>query len=137
MVKLLKNEPSTENHLDQGWFGLRNRKPKEAHISDQERDQNESDLFEKPEWASVRKSQTGIKVLMDHIDKARRSRIQESMPKIIKEIRGNLINAKKSLKNLVKRATLQLHSDLTQCNSAIIYRRWQIRPYVVVTRISH
>ncbi|KAE8549594.1 hypothetical protein EYB25_008116 [Talaromyces marneffei] len=77
MVKLLKNEPSTENHLDQGWFGLRNRKPKEAHISDQERDQNESDLFEKPEWASVRKSQTGIKVLMDHIDKARRSRIQE------------------------------------------------------------
>ena len=90
MVKLLRNEPSTKHHLDQGWFGLRNRKPKEAHISDQERDQNESDLFDKPEWAGIRKSQTGIKALMDHIDKERRRRIQESMPKIIAEIRDNL-----------------------------------------------
>jgi hypothetical protein len=100
MVKLLRNEPLTKNHLDQGWFGLRNRKPVEANISDQERDQNEIELFEKPEWAGVHKSQTGIKALMDHIDKARRSRIQESMPKIITEIRDNLDKCEAELKKL-------------------------------------
>jgi hypothetical protein len=100
MVKLLRNDPSTKYHLDQGWFGLRNRKPKEAHISDQERDQNESDLFEKPEWASVHKSQTGIKALMDHIDKERRHRIQESMPKIVAEIRDNLRKCEIELEKL-------------------------------------
>ncbi|EED24030.1 dynamin, putative [Talaromyces stipitatus ATCC 10500] len=100
MVKLLRNEPSTKNHLEQGWFGLRNRKPIEADISDQERDQNEADLFEKLEWAGVRKSQTGIKALMDHIDKERRSRIQESMPRIIGEIRDNLRNCEAELENL-------------------------------------
>ncbi|EED18923.1 dynamin family GTPase, putative [Talaromyces stipitatus ATCC 10500] len=100
MVKLLRNEPSTKNHLEQGWFGLRNRKPIEANISDEERDQNEADLFEKPEWAGIRKSQTGIRALMDHIDKERRSRIQESMPKIIGEIRDNLRNCEAELEKL-------------------------------------
>ncbi|KUL91433.1 hypothetical protein ZTR_01521 [Talaromyces verruculosus] len=101
MVKLLRNEPpSTKHHLDQGWFGLRNRKPKEAHISDEERDQNETELFQKPEWASVRKSQTGIKALMDHIDKERRRRIQDSMPKIIVEIKDNLQKCEAELAKL-------------------------------------
>ncbi|PCG99854.1 Dynamin [Penicillium occitanis (nom. inval.)] len=137
MVKLLRNEPSTKNHLDQGWFGLRNRKPKEAHISDQERDQNETELFEKPEWASVRKSQTGIKALMDHIDKERRRRIQESMPKIIAEIRDNLRKCEVELEKLgEKRDTtaaqryyaLQFCTDLQKMADSALRARYQDIP---------
>lgn len=137
MVKLLRNEPSTKNHLDQGWFGLRNRKPKEAHISDQERDQNESDLFDKPEWAGIRKSQTGIKALMDHIDKERRRRIQESMPKIIAEIRENLRKCEAELEKLgEKRDTtaaqrlyaLQFCTDLQKMADSALRARYQDIP---------
>lgn len=137
MVKLLRNEPSTKNHLDQGWFGLRNRKPKEASISDQERDQNETELFEKPEWASVRKSQTGIKALMDHIDKERRRRIQESMPKIITEIRDNLRKCETELEKLgEKRDTtaaqrfyaLQFCTDLQKMADSALRARYQDIP---------
>lgn len=137
MVKLLRNEPSTKNHLDQGWFGLRNRKPKEAHISDQERDQNETELFEKPEWASVRKSQTGIKALMDHIDKERRRRIQESMPNIITEIRDNLRKCETELEKLgEKRDTtaaqrfyaLQFCTDLQKMADSALRARYQDIP---------
>jgi hypothetical protein len=137
MVKLLRNEPSTKNHLDQGWFGLRNRKPVEANISDQERDQNEIELFEKPEWAGVRKGQTGIKALMDHIDKERRSRIQESMPKIIAEIRDNLRKCEAELEKLgEKRDTtaaqryyaFQFCTELQKMADAALRARYQDIP---------
>jgi Dynamin central region len=100
MVKLLRNELSTITKLDQGWFGLRNRKPVEADISDQERDKNESNLFRKPEWDEVPAGRTGIKALMDYIDKQRRSHIRESLPKIISEIQKNLRNCETELEKL-------------------------------------
>ncbi|RAO65447.1 uncharacterized protein BHQ10_001459 [Talaromyces amestolkiae] len=139
MVKLLRNEPSTKHHLDQGWFGLRNRKPKEAHISDQERDQNESDLFEKPEWAGIRKEQTGIKALMDHIDKERRRRIQESMPKIIAEIRDNLRKCEFEIEKLGEQRdstaaqrfyALQFCTDLQKMADSALYARYQDIPSI-------
>lgn len=137
MVKLLRNGSSNKNHLEQGWFGLRNRKPVEANISDQERDQKEAELFKGPEWAGIRKSQTGIKALMDHIDKERRRRIQESMPKIIAEIRDNLRKCDLELEKLGEKRdttaaqrcyTMQLCTDLQKMADSALRARYQDIP---------
>lgn len=60
MVKLLQNDLPTVPHLDHGWFGLRNRIPAEAHITDAERDEREIKEFAQPAWEGVGKDRTGI-----------------------------------------------------------------------------
>jgi hypothetical protein len=100
MIKLLRNELSTVRHLDHGWFGLRNRKPKELDITDEERDENERKEFSKTEWEGVPNGRTGIKSLMTYVDKERRSQLQKSMPQIIAEIRENLKTCEINLKKL-------------------------------------
>ncbi|KAE8391222.1 P-loop containing nucleoside triphosphate hydrolase protein [Aspergillus alliaceus] len=87
MVKLLQNDLPTVPHLDHGWFGLRNRMPKERDVSDAERDDLETQEFAKPAWESISKDRTGIRSLMNYIDKERRAQIQKEIPHIIAEIR--------------------------------------------------
>ncbi|KAL4962706.1 putative dynamin family GTPase [Aspergillus stella-maris] len=100
MDSLLQNNLSTAPRLDHGWFGLRNRKPHESHLTDQERDEAEENEFVKPVWQSVPKERFGIKALMDYIDRERRAQLQKGMPNIISEIRQKLRDCETTLKNM-------------------------------------
>ncbi|GIJ81559.1 hypothetical protein Asppvi_000058 [Aspergillus pseudoviridinutans] len=91
MVKLLQNDDlPTVPHLDHGWFGLRNRVPAEAHITDAERDEREIKEFTQPAWEGVAADRTGIGSLVKYVDKERRAKIQSGLPHIIAEIRRKL-----------------------------------------------
>ncbi|KAJ5123523.1 hypothetical protein N7448_009620 [Penicillium atrosanguineum] len=100
MVKLLQNDLSTVPHLDHGWFGLRNRVPNEAHITDAERDDRESAEFLKKDWQDVAKNRTGIQALMSYVDKERRAQIQSGIPHIVTEIRQKLRECESDLNRM-------------------------------------
>ncbi|KAL4955828.1 P-loop containing nucleoside triphosphate hydrolase protein [Aspergillus filifer] len=100
MDSLLQNTLPTAPRLDHGWFGLRNRKPHESHLTDQERDEAEEKEFAKPVWQGVPRERFGIKALMDYIDRERRAQLQKGMPNIISEIRQKLRDCETSLKNM-------------------------------------
>lgn len=97
MVKLLQNDLPTVPHLDHGWFGLRNRIPAEAHITDAERDEREIKEFAQPAWEGVGKDRTGIHSLIKYVDKERRAQIQSGLPQIIAEIRRKLHDCESDL----------------------------------------
>ncbi|KAL4939797.1 hypothetical protein BDV06DRAFT_198064 [Aspergillus oleicola] len=100
MDSLLQNTLSTAPRLDHGWFGLRNRKPNESHLTDQERDEAEQTEFAKPVWQGVPRERFGIKPLMDYIDRERRAQLQKGMPNIISEIRQKLRDCEANLKKM-------------------------------------
>jgi GTPase SAR1 family protein len=100
MVKLLQNDLPTVPHLDHGWFGLRNRIPAEAHITDAERDEREIKEFAKPAWEGVGKDRTGIRSLIKYVDKERRAQIQSGLPQIIAEIRRKLQDCESDLSRM-------------------------------------
>ncbi|KAL4790885.1 hypothetical protein BDV19DRAFT_393618 [Aspergillus venezuelensis] len=100
MDSLLQNTLSTAPRLDHGWFGLRNRKPHESHLTDHKRDEAEEKEFAKPVWQSVPRERFGIKALMDYIDRERRAQLQKGMPNIISEIRQKLRDCERALKNM-------------------------------------
>ncbi|EFR05474.1 hypothetical protein MGYG_08487 [Nannizzia gypsea CBS 118893] len=112
MIKLLRNELSTVCHLKHGWFGLRNRTPKESGISDAERDEKEAKMFSKEEWAGVPRDRTGIKSLMAYVDRERRSQLQKSIPHILHEIREKLQGCEAELEKLGKERTTPLAQQL-------------------------
>lgn len=98
MINLMQNDMSSEYYLTHGWFALRNRKPKESEITDDERDDRERDEFEKPEWVEVPKNRTGIASLVEYIDRARRTQVQKDMPQIIEEVRKILVDCETEIK---------------------------------------
>ncbi|KAF7176470.1 hypothetical protein CNMCM7691_002788 [Aspergillus felis] len=100
MVKLLQNELPTVPHLDHGWFGLRNREPTEAHITDAERDEREIKEFAQTAWEGVAKDRTGIHSLVKYVDKERRAKIQSGLPHIIAEIRRKLRDCESDLSRM-------------------------------------
>ncbi|THC91918.1 hypothetical protein EYZ11_008628 [Aspergillus tanneri] len=98
MVNLLRNDLPTVPHLDHGWFGLRNRQPKEMNVSDKERDELERKEFGKSAWEGVAHDRAGIKSLMDYVDKERRTQLQKGIPLIVDEIRQKLQECENDLK---------------------------------------
>ncbi|KAL4751464.1 hypothetical protein BDW72DRAFT_203013 [Aspergillus terricola var. indicus] len=78
MVSLLQNNriPNVP-HLDHGWFGIRNRRPIESHLTDAERDEAEAE--NSPDLPS------GMRQRIE-----RRVQLQKGMPQIIAEIRQKL-----------------------------------------------
>ncbi|RAH46275.1 putative dynamin family GTPase [Aspergillus brunneoviolaceus CBS 621.78] len=100
MIQLLQNGLSTVPHLDHGWFGLRNRVPVEAHITDAERDERERAEFAKKDWETVDKDRTGIQALMQYVDRERRAQIQAGIPQIVAEIRQKLRECESDLRRM-------------------------------------
>jgi hypothetical protein len=101
MPKLLRNEyVSYLSNFDHGWFGICNRKPKDIHTTDKERDESEREEFSKDEWREAPRSRTGIDSLMAYIDKERRLQLQKSIPQIIAEIRDNLEKCETEIRKL-------------------------------------
>jgi hypothetical protein len=100
MVKLLQNDLPTVPHFDHGWFGLRNRIPAEAHITDAERDEREIKEFAQSAWEGVAKDRTGIRSLITYVDKERRAKIQSGLPHIIAEIRRKLQECESDLSRM-------------------------------------
>ncbi|GFF60215.1 interferon-induced GTP-binding protein Mx [Aspergillus udagawae] len=100
MVKLLQNDLPTVPHLDHGWFGLRNRIPTEAHITDAERDEREIKEFAIKAWEGVAKDRTGIRSLVKYVDRERRAKIQSGLPHIIAEIRRKLQDCESDLSRM-------------------------------------
>ncbi|KAK2873509.1 hypothetical protein FQN49_002306 [Arthroderma sp. PD_2] len=120
MIKLFRNELSTVCYLNHGWFGLRNRKPKESGITDAESDENETKEFNKSEWMGVPSDRTGIKSLMTYVDRERRLQLQRSTPHILHEIREKLQECEAELEKLGKERTTTLAQQLYVqgfCNS--------------------
>ncbi|KAL4814088.1 P-loop containing nucleoside triphosphate hydrolase protein [Aspergillus spinulosporus] len=91
MVSLLQNNriPNVP-HLDHGWFGIRNRRPIESHLTDAERDEAEEREFSRASWRDAPKDRFGIRALMNYVDRERRVQLQKGMPQIIAEIRQKL-----------------------------------------------
>ncbi|KAE8381770.1 P-loop containing nucleoside triphosphate hydrolase protein [Aspergillus bertholletiae] len=120
MLKLLQNDLTTVPHLDHGWFGLRNRLPTiERHLSDVERDNMELKEFSKPVWEGLSKDRTGIRSLMNYIDKERRAQIQKEIPHIIAEITQHLRECEATLKRMGESRTTpraQRYYVLQFCN---------------------
>lgn len=100
MPSLLRNELSTVPNLDHGWFGVRNRVPKEAKVTDTERDEKEEMEFSKPAWESVPGYRKGIKALMSYVDRERRTQLHRQIPQIITEIRGKHRTCEANLQRL-------------------------------------
>ncbi|RJE16912.1 dynamin family GTPase, partial [Aspergillus sclerotialis] len=100
MPSLLRNELPTVPYLDHGWFGVRNRVPKETEVTDAERDENEAKEFSKPAWESVPTHRKGIKALMDYVDRERRTQLHRQIPQIITEIRAKHRSCEEHLKRL-------------------------------------
>ncbi|MCJ1320535.1 hypothetical protein MMC15_005875 [Xylographa vitiligo] len=91
ITNLLNNKPQTSFcPLKHGWFGLRNRKPKEINVTNDERDSLEKEEFSKPDWEDVPKDRTGIHSLMGYVNAERKNQIRTSMPSLIEEIENRL-----------------------------------------------
>ncbi|MCJ1354835.1 MAG: hypothetical protein MMC33_004825 [Icmadophila ericetorum] len=100
MINLLRNEKHSFCPLKHGWFALRNRKPKEISITNEERNKLEAEEFERAEWSDVDPKKKGITALMRYVDKTRNDQLQESMPDIINEIRTKLSTSTRDLQIL-------------------------------------
>ncbi|MCJ1384495.1 hypothetical protein MMC17_007612 [Xylographa soralifera] len=87
ITNLLNNKPQTSFcPLKHGRFALRNRKPKEINVTNDERDSLEREEFSKPDWEDVPKDRIGIHSLMTFINAERKNQIRTSMPALIEEI---------------------------------------------------
>jgi hypothetical protein len=100
----IKNERvhHNERYLTQGWFGLRNRLPKEKDISDQERDTKEGEFFSQGVWTNLNQNKLGINHLRMALTKMHNVHITNSIPELIPEIKAQLSSCEESLARLGK-----------------------------------
>ncbi|KAH8602167.1 dynamin GTPase-like protein [Bisporella sp. PMI_857] len=99
----IKNERDRTNphFLDQGWFGLRNRLPKEIKASNDERDEAEAAFFQQGVWKTLNQShRLGINHLRTALVKMHNMHITQSIPELIPDIVSQLSICKSRLNEL-------------------------------------
>lgn len=92
---------SNPHFLAQGWFGLRNRLPREARTSNEERDIAEAAFFAEGIWKDLdRPAKLGINNMRNALTKMLNTHITESIPELIPEIKQQLAVCKSKLEAL-------------------------------------
>ncbi|KAF7930302.1 uncharacterized protein EAE98_004703 [Botrytis deweyae] len=90
VFELIKNDDQSPRYLKEGWYGLRNRAPIEANISDAERDAIEDAFFSGDEWNRLNKKRLGRHHLRSNLIKMRNRHVKQSIPSLLSEIKAKL-----------------------------------------------
>lgn len=104
-LQFIKNE---KVKLQLGWHVLRNRSFETRNISDDERDAQEMEFFEKGRWMSLSRDQAGIDSLRHRLSSILLIHVRRNLPGLIADIEERISRNEQTLAKMGKsRATLQ------------------------------
>lgn len=104
-VQFIKNE---KVKLQLGWHVLRNRSFETRSISDDARDAQEEEFFEKGRWASLPRDQVGIESLRHRLSKILLGHVRRNLPGLIADIEERISSNEQTLAKMgAPRTTLQ------------------------------
>lgn len=104
-VQFIKNE---KVKLQLGWHVLRNRSFEARSISDDERDVQEKEFFERGRWASLPHDQVGIESLRHRLSKILLDHVRRNLPGLIADIQERISRNEQTLAKMgASRTTLQ------------------------------
>ncbi|CAI7566369.1 unnamed protein product [Penicillium palitans] len=104
-VQFIKNE---KVKLQLGWHVLRNRSFETRSISDDARDAQEKEFFEKGRWASLPRDQVGIESLRHRLSKILLGHVRRNLPGLIADIQERISRNEQTLAKMgAPRTTLQ------------------------------
>ncbi|KAF9248331.1 hypothetical protein DTO013E5_5165 [Penicillium roqueforti] len=104
-IQFIKNE---KVKLQLGWHVLRNRSFETCSISDDARDAQEKDFFEKGRWASLPRDQVGIESLRHRLSKILLGHVRRNLPGLIADIQERISHNEQTLAKMgTPRTTLQ------------------------------
>ncbi|KAJ5360681.1 Dynamin [Penicillium concentricum] len=104
-VQFIKNE---KVKLQLGWHVLRNRSFETRDISDDARDVQEREFFERGRWASLPRDQVGIESLRHRLSKILLGHVRRNLPGLIADIQERIIRNEQALAKMgAPRTTLQ------------------------------
>ncbi|OQD91991.1 hypothetical protein PENSOL_c046G03670 [Penicillium solitum] len=104
-VQFIKNE---KVKLQLGWHVLRNRSFETRSISDDARDAQEKEFFEKGRWASLPRDQVGIESLRHRLSKILLGHVRRNLPGLIADIEERISRNEQTLAKMgAPRTTLQ------------------------------
>ncbi|KAJ5165387.1 Dynamin [Penicillium coprophilum] len=104
-VQFVKNE---KVKLQLGWHVLRNRSFETRDISDDARDIQEKEFFERGRWASLPRDQVGIESLRRRLSKILLGHVRRNLPGLIADIQERIARNEQTLAKMgVPRTTLQ------------------------------
>ncbi|KAF4763328.1 hypothetical protein HAV15_000792 [Penicillium sp. str.  len=103
--RFIKNE---KVKLQLGWHVLRNRSFETRSISDDARDAQEEEFFEKGRWASLPRDQVGIESLRHRLSKILLGHVRRNLPGLIADIEERISSNEQTLAKMgAPRTTLQ------------------------------
>ncbi|KAJ5836851.1 Dynamin GTPase [Penicillium robsamsonii] len=104
-VQFIKNE---KVKLQLGWHVLRNRSFETRDISDDARDVQEKEFFERGRWASLPRDQVGIESLRHRLSKILLDNVRRNLPGLIADIQERIARNEQTLAKMgAPRTTLQ------------------------------
>ncbi|KAJ5181073.1 Dynamin [Penicillium cf. griseofulvum] len=104
-VQFIKNE---KVKLQLGWHVLRNRSFETRNISDDARDVQEKEFFERGRWASLPRDQVGIESLRHRLSKVLLGHVYRNLPGLIADIQERIARNEQALAKMgAPRTTLQ------------------------------
>ncbi|KGO66031.1 Dynamin [Penicillium italicum] len=104
-LQFIKNE---KVKLQLGWHVLRNRSFETRSISDDARDVQEKEFFERGRWASLPRDQVGIESLRHRLSKILLGHVRRNLPGLIADIQERISRNEQTLAKMgAPRATLQ------------------------------
>ncbi|KAL2832307.1 P-loop containing nucleoside triphosphate hydrolase protein [Aspergillus pseudoustus] len=96
-LAFLRNE---KTRLQLGWHALRNRSFETRHISDNDRDQQEKDFFNKGKWSTISRESVGVDSLRRRLSSILLKHIQRSLPHLISDIAEKISDREQKLSKL-------------------------------------
>lgn len=104
-LQFIKNE---KVKLQLGWHVLRNRSFETRNISDDERDAQETEFFEKGRWMSLSRDRVGIESLRRRLSSILLIHVRRNLPGLVADIQERISQNEQALTKMGKsRATLQ------------------------------
>ncbi|KAL4908490.1 P-loop containing nucleoside triphosphate hydrolase protein [Aspergillus multicolor] len=95
-------------HLQLGWHALRNRSFETRNVTDDERDEQETEFFNQGKWATVSRENVGVESLRRRLSSVLLKHIQRNLPGLIADIQRKISEREQKLAKLGSpRSTLQ------------------------------
>ncbi len=96
-LAFLRNE---KTHLQLGWHALRNRSFETRNASDNDRDQQEKEFFNKSRWCTISRESVGVDSLRRRLSSILLKHIQRNLPDLISDIRQKISVREQTLSKL-------------------------------------
>ncbi|KAL2831878.1 P-loop containing nucleoside triphosphate hydrolase protein [Aspergillus pseudoustus] len=104
-LKFMRNE---KTYLKLGWHALRNRSFETRDISDDDRDDQEREFFNRGNWSSISRDSVGVESLRRRLSSILLKHIQQNLPELIADMKKKIADREERISKLGSpRSTLQ------------------------------